>query len=148
MKTVIRWWRVFIKCNVIKLAFQVNEFAYINNDYAINSFPQNYCFLQHLCMWYLVVNVHKFICNNSAKVFSGKSRISQTGGEGGAPTLKVEQKNYYLASFWLKTAWKWKKLDWEGRASLAPPPLHPPMVLKSGSTQRWQLCVQSVFRTI
>ena len=43
--------------------------------------------------------------------------------DGGAPTSKVGALTYYLATFLLKTAWKWKNLDREGGARVpgAPP---------------------------
>ena len=48
--------------------------------------------------------------------------------EEGAPTPNMGAPTYYLVKNFLKTAWKWKNLDPEGRgrASLAPP-LDPPM---------------------
>ena len=56
---------------------------------------------------------------------SGGSRISQKG----APALKVEVPTYYLAIFFPKTAWKWKKLDRGGRARV------PGVPLKSANAQ-------------
>ena len=58
-------------------------------------------------------------------VYSGGSRISQTGGRqpqrGGA--------NILFDQFFPKTAWKWRKFDPEGGARVpVPPPLDPPMV--------------------
>ena len=52
-------------------------------------------------------------------VGSGGSRISQIG----APAPKVGAPTYYLAKLFLKTLWKWEKLDPEGGcASLVPSP--------------------------
>ena len=44
-----------------------------------------------------------------------------SGGTCRAPTPKKLTKTYYLTRFLQKTAWKWKKMDREGGASLAPP---------------------------
>ena len=47
--------------------------------------------------------------------WSGGSGISQT-----QPAHELGAKTYYLTRFLPKSAWKWKKLDREGDASLAP----------------------------
>ena len=39
----------------------------------------------------------------------------------GAPTPEVGALTYYLAKFFPKTAWKWKKLDLEGARPWRPP---------------------------
>ena len=48
---------------------------------------------------------------------SGRSRITQTGGREGAYPW-VWAKNLLFENFLPKTAWKWKKLDRDGRAFL------------------------------
>ena len=48
------------------------------------------------------------------------------GEGGGAPTPNVGTPTYYLVKCFLKTAWKWNKLD-PGGASLEPP-LDPPLL--------------------
>ena len=55
---------------------------------------------------------------NLPRLLSDWSRISQGGG---VPTVEAGLPTYDLAKFLLKTASKWKNLDWEGGASLVPP---------------------------
>ena len=60
--------------------------------------------------------------------FSNRSRISQTG----TPSIENGTKNYYLARFFAKTAWKLKKLVREG--ARAPPQIH-----------QWFFCIWIVY---
>ena len=55
-------------------------------------------------------------------------RFIRRGG-GGSLTPGEGVKSYYFTRFLLNTAWKWNKLDWGGRTSLAPHHLDPPMLL-------------------
>ena len=47
----------------------------------------------------------------------------------GAPTPVFMEKTYYLVSFLLKAAWKWKKLDRKEACVPLPHPQDPPMIL-------------------
>ena len=47
---------------------------------------------------------------------SGGSRLSHKS----SPTTKMGVKSYYLANYFSKTAWKWKKFGREGGPSLVP----------------------------
>ena len=70
--------------------------------------PKTFFVVFHAC-WRLSSGDQNILRKPPNTVNSGGYKISQT--RRGAPTPKVGVPNYYLANFFQKTAWKWKKLD-------------------------------------
>ena len=84
-----------------------------------------------------VTSGSRYHCILKIYVFNGGSRISQTEG----PHPKLAALAYYLANFFPKTVWKWKKLNPKGSTAppRPPPPLDPKMRLVMGDRRFTQV---------